>query len=511
MKIALAQLNYHIGNFAENERKITDAIAKAKTEGAKLVVFAKLAIGGGPAEGLLRRPEFLTECLRSVGRIAEHCHGIDCLIGTPIEQTEDGSKKLYNADLIIKDGKMVVGNKNLLSDDDVFDESRYPGTGAESINRGDFLVDLVASPFSPGLFEKRLQTLCHHARAAGRPLVHVNQVGAHADLIFDGRSLVLDRNGNLLAELARFAEDFRVVDISESPSIQPEEEPSGIALVHDALVLGIRDFFGKSGFKKAVLGLSGGLDSAVVAALACQALGAENVLAVLMPSVHSTEHSIKDALDLAENTGCRHETIPIGEIAAAFDATLAHTFRGLAADVTEENLQARIRGTILMAISNKSGHILLNTSNKSEAAVGYGTLYGDMAGALGVIGDVYKTQVYALAGYINCVREIIPANTITKPPSAELRPGQKDSDSLPPYDVLDAVLHQLIEAGKPVSEVVEAGFDEALVRRVAGMLHRSEFKRFQAPPILRVSRRAFGSGWNMPLVNGFCGFRNPDR
>jgi len=485
MKIALAQLNYHIGNFAENERKIIDAIAKAKAQGAELVVFAKWAISGGPAGDLQHRPEFLHACRRSVDRIAEHCYGIDCMIGAPVERTDGWRKRLYDADLFLRDGKLrAIGHENLPLEDAVFPK---------------FPVILAASPFSTGDFDKRL----HFLRSQARPLVYINQVGGHADMIFDGRSLVLDRNGDILAELNRFAEDFRVVDVFGKPARQREEQPSEISLIHEALILGIRDFFGKSGFKKAVLGLSGGLDSAVVAALACQALGADNVLAVLMPSVHSSEHSLRDALALVENTGCRHETIPIGDLADAFGATLAPTFRGLAADVTEENLQARIRGTILMALSNKFGHILLNTSNKSEAAVGYGTLYGDMAGALGVIGDVYKTQVYALAGHINRGREIIPRNTITKPPSAELRPGQKDTDSLPPYDVLDAVLHQLIEEEKPVLDVVQAGFDLAVVRRVAEMVSRSEFKRFQAPPSLRVSAKAFGSGRTMPLVHGF--------
>src|SRR5690606_31913838 len=301
---------------------------------------------------------------------------------------------------------------------------------------------------------------------AGCPLVYVNQVGAHADIIFDGRSLVLDRNGNILSELKRFEEDYTLLDIhtASATAAQPEEKPSEIALIHEALLLGIRDYFQKSGFKKAVLGLSGGLDSAVVAALACEALGAENVLAVLMPSVYSSDHSLKDAMDLVNNTGCSYQVIPIKEVAAAFEQTLAEPFKDRAPDLTEENIQARVRGTILMALSNKFGHILLNTSNKSEAAVGYGTLYGDMAGSLSVIDDVYKTQAYALAGHINREREIIPVNTIVKPPSAELRPDQKDSDSLPPYDILDSVLYQLIELEKSAPEVIQAGFEEAVVK-----------------------------------------------
>src|SRR5690606_8935293 len=293
---------------------------------------------------------------------------------------------------------------------------------------------------------------------------------------------------------------LQVVNIFASSPVKEENQTSEIQLIYDALILGLRDYFTKSGFKKAVLGLSGGLDSAVVAALACEALGAENVLAILMPSIYSTDHSLKDALDLVQNTGCAHQIIPIKDVAEAFDTTLAQTFEGRTPDTTEENIQARIRGTLLMAISNKFGHILLNTSNKSEAAVGYGTLYGDMAGAISVLGDVYKTQAFALARYINREREIIPVNTIVKPPSAELRPDQKDSDSLPPYDILDSILYQLIELEKAGSEVIQLGFDEDLVNRIVSMLNRAEFKRFQAPPILRVSPKAFGSGRSIPLV-----------
>jgi len=489
MKIALAQLNYHIGNFAENERKIIDAIAKAKNQGAELAVFAKWAIGGGPAGDLLRRPGFLHECRQSVDRIAEHCHGIACMIGAPIERTEAGGKRLYDADLFLEDGKLkAVRHENLRLEDAVFPK---------------FPVILAASPFSMENFGKRLQVLRGHAG----PLVYVNQVGAHADMIFDGRSLVLDRNGNLLAELARFAEDFQVVDISESPSIQPEEEPTEIALVHDALILGIRDFFGKSGFKKAVLGLSGGLDSAVVAALACEAMGAENVLAVLMPSVHSSEHSLRDAIDLVENTGCRHEIIPIGDIVSAFGETLAQTFRGLATDVTEENIQARIRGTILMALSNKFGHILLNTSNKSEVAVGYGTLYGDMAGGFAPLKDIPKTLAYRLAHWRNQKdphTPIIPERILTRAPSAELRPDQTDQDSLPPYEVLDAIVELAVERNQSGADIVATGLPADAVAQVLRLLRVNEYKRQQAPIGPRVTTRAFGEDWRMPITHRFA-------
>ncbi len=537
MKIALAQLNYHIGNFAKNNEKIIDSIERAKQDGADLIVFAELAVSGYPAKDLLRNQRFLDQCASSLLEIAKACQGISCVIGAPVRNTDPEGKALYNAAVLLEDGAIKsITKKSLLPDYDVFDEYRYfePSSAVSCLDiRGEkvalticedlwddetsnnyvgdlmaelrkesptLIVNIAASPFSYVHFENRLQVLKRNVIKAGCPLVYVNQIGAHTDIIFDGRSLALDGHGEILAELKGFNEDYRLVDINQLAEKKEQQKDGEIALIYEALLLGLRDYFHKSGFKKAVLGLSGGLDSAIVAALACEALGAENVMAILMPSIYSSDHSLKDALDLVNNTGCAHRIIPIKDVASAFDATLAETFAGKEADLTEENIQARIRGTLLMAFSNKFGHILLNTSNKSEAAVGYGTLYGDMAGSLSVIGDVYKTQAYALANYINREREIIPTNTLVKPPSAELRPGQQDSDSLPPYDILDSVLYQLIELEKSASEVVQSGFDEALVSRIAKLLNNAEFKRFQAPPILRVSPKAFGNGRVMPLV-----------
>jgi len=544
MKIALAQLNYHIGNFTANNEKIINHITRAKADGADLIVFAELAIGGYPAKDLLRNTQFIQQCTDSLQEIAQACQGIHCVIGSPVANMDPEGKPLYNAAVVLADGQIQhICKKSLLPDYDVFDEYRYfePNRSASCIEIagekvaltvcedlwddevsnsyvGDFMAELrkenpsliiniAASPFSYTHFDNRINVLKRNVIKAGCPLVYVNQIGAHTDIIFDGRSLALDRNGNILSALEGFSEDYTIVDMyaqsqatSKDLPVENHDKPSEIALIHQALLLGIRDYFQKSGFKKAVLGLSGGLDSAVVAALACEALGAENVLAVLMPSVYSSDHSLKDALDLVENTGCSYQIIPIKDVAEAFEQTLSEPFRDRAPDLTEENIQARIRGTILMALSNKFGHILLNTSNKSEAAVGYGTLYGDMAGSLSVIGDVYKTQAYTLAGYINREREIIPVNTIVKPPSAELRPDQKDSDSLPPYDILDSILYQLIELEKSVTAVIQSGFEETLVKRIATLLNNAEFKRFQAPPILRVSPKAFGSGRVMPLV-----------
>lgn len=540
MKIALAQLNYHIGNFTHNHEKIIADIQKAKAEKADLIVFAESAIGGYPAKDLLRNTVFIQQCQWAVQEIAAHCRDIDCIIGAPVPNTALEGKALYNAAVHISNGQIVHSyHKTLLPDYDVFDEYRYfePNRNPRCMEikghkvaltvcedlwdddeknsyvgdlmfelakeRPDIIINIAASPFSYRHFENRVNVLRRNILKANVPLVYVNQVGADTDIIFDGRSMALDKSGNIIAKLARFEEDLQFVtldkgDISGVPILL--EEPNEIELIHEALLLGLKDYFRKSGFKKAVLGLSGGLDSAVVAALAVEALGAENVLCVLMPSIYSSDHSLKDALDLVENTGCQHLVLPIQEIAGAFDSTLAQAFEGLESDTTEENIHARSRGTLLMAISNKFGHILLNTSNKSEAAVGYGTLYGDMAGSLSVIGDIYKTQAFALAEYINRNGEVIPINTITKPPSAELRPDQKDSDSLPPYEVLDAVLYQLIELEKSGSEIISVGFDEALVQRIVRLVNNAEFKRFQAPPTLRVSPKAFGPGRAMPLV-----------
>ncbi|WP_461485312.1 NAD+ synthase, partial [Pedobacter sp.] len=371
----------------------------------------------------------------------------------------------------------------------------------------DFMINIAASPFDYGHDEDRIKVLSDNAKKYQLPLFYVNQVGAQTEIIFDGGSLVFDEEGSLKAEMKYFEEDLQVFDLEEIAHVKNKypaaERTSDIEQIHDALVLGIKDYFAKSGFQKAVLGLSGGIDSAVVCALACRALGAENVMAVLMPSKYSTDHSVQDALDLVNNIGCKHEIIPIAAAADAFDLMLAKPFEGLAFNLTEENIQARCRGIVVMAMSNKFGYILLNTSNKSECAVGYGTLYGDMCGAISVIGDVYKTQVFNLARYINKDREIIPINTIVKPPSAELRPDQKDSDSLPEYDILDQILYQHIELKKGSKEIIAQGFEETLVKRILRMVNLAEFKRYQTPPILRVSPKAFGMGRRMPIVGKY--------
>lgn len=543
MKIALAQLNYHIGNFESNAQKIIEYIGKAKAMGADIVVFAELAICGYPPRDFLEYSEFITQCEQAALNIAAHCKGIAAILGLPVKNEVIAGKDLYNAAYFIADGQVqAVVKKALLPTYDVFDEYRYfePNTAFHTIlykgkrialticedlwniddnplyvsspmdelikEEPNLMINIAASPFNYQHDEDRIAILSTNAKKYQLPLFYVNQVGAQTEIIFDGGSLVFDEDGAVKAEMAYFEEDLQCFDLQELSSLSsldamPRE--TDIAQIHDALVMGISDYFQKSGFKSAVLGLSGGIDSAVVCALACKALGPENVMAVLMPSKFSSDHSIKDALDLVANTGCWHEVVPIAPVAAAFDEVLAKPFSGLAFNLTEENIQARCRGTILMAMSNKFGHILLNTSNKSECAVGYGTLYGDMCGAIGVIGDVYKTQVFALARYLNRNGAVIPENTIVKPPSAELRPDQKDSDSLPDYALLDQVLFQHIEQRKGLAEIIAQGFDEALARRVLKLVNQAEFKRYQTPPILRVSPKAFGMGRRMPIVGRY--------
>jgi len=544
MKIALAQLNYHIGNFELNTQHIINHIKLAKEKGADLVVFAELAICGYPPRDFLEFTDFISLCDTAAQEIASHCVGIAGILGLPIKNEVLEGKDLYNAAYFMADGEVQnVVKKALLPTYDVFDEYRYfePNTKFDCIDyKGkrialticedlwnindnplyvscpmdelikqspDLMINIAASPFNYRHDEDRIQVLADNAKKYNLPLFYVNQVGAQTEIIFDGGSLVFDETGEVKAEMKYFEEDLQVFDLGEVQNVKNKypaaERADDITQIHDALILGIQDYFKKSGFSKAVLGLSGGIDSAVVCALACRALGAENVMAVLMPSKYSSDHSIKDAMDLVNNIGCKHEIIAIKEAANAFDSMLAEPFKGLAPNLTEENIQARCRGIILMAMSNKFGYILLNTSNKSECAVGYGTLYGDMCGAIGVIGDVYKTQIFELARFINKDGEVIPANTIVKPPSAELRPDQKDSDSLPDYGILDQILFQHIELQKGSKAIIAEGFEEALVHRILKMVNLAEFKRYQTPPILRVSPKAFGMGRRMPIVGKY--------
>ncbi|MGQ1784340.1 MULTISPECIES: NAD+ synthase [unclassified Saccharicrinis] len=549
MKIALAQLNYHVGNFASNTKKIIEAIEKAQNDGCDLIVFSELAVCGYPPLDLLEREEFVEQCLQQVDLIAEKCKHIIAIVGCPSINPEPKGKKLFNSAYVLSEGKIKsVHHKTLLPNYDVFDEYRYfqpnsefslidvkdkkialticedlwdeqpvansfaksklytksPMKELKQLNP-DFVVNIAASPFSYNQGQIRQQIIRNKAAKNEIPFVYVNQIGANTELVFDGSSLVVNSQGKIVNQLNSFSEDIqycKLEDIEHANVIEPVPKEK-LDMIHDALVLGVRDYFEKMGFKKATLGLSGGIDSAVTAVIAARALGPENVRVLLLPSKYSSDHSIKDAEDLANNLGIRYDIVPIKDIVGSFDSTMSSLFEGLNPDVTEENIQARIRGTLLMALSNKFGHILLNTSNKSEAAVGYGTLYGDMNGGLSVLGDVYKTDVFALAKFINRNDEVIPENTIVKPPSAELRPDQKDSDSLPDYDVLDQVLFNYIEKNESPAKIIAAGFDEAVVKKAVRMVNINEYKRFQTAPIIRVSSKAFGLGRRIPLVSRF--------
>ncbi len=543
MKVAIAQLNYHIGNFEGNLNKMLNAVSEAKTKGADIIVFGELSTCGYPPRDFLEFDDFIKRCEDSVSRLAEESHDIAIVVGSPTRNPVIEGKDLYNSAIFLYEGKIKqTQHKALLPTYDIFDEYRYfePGTEFNIVefkgqriamtvcediwNVGnenplyvtcpldemksqnpDFILNLSASPFSYDHAEDRIHVLKANVERYGLPMFYVNHSGAQTEVLFDGGSLVISPDGNIFDELVYFKEEIKVYDLSEvkKGGIHRVQAKEKIALIHDAIVTGIKDYFGKLGFKKAILGLSGGIDSAVTAALAAEALGAENVLAVLMPSKYSSGHSVSDAEQLAKNYGMPYKIIPIKGAYDAFMESLSEHFEGLPFNVTEENLQARSRGVILMGLSNKFGHILLNTSNKSEMAVGYGTLYGDMCGGLSVIGDVYKTDVFALAKYINKGKELIPINTIVKPPSAELRPNQKDSDSLPDYDILDEILFQYIEKTQGPKEIIAQGFDEELVKRILRLVNINEFKRYQTAPVLRVSSKAFGMGRRMPIVGKY--------
>jgi len=548
MKVALAQLNYHIGNFENNSKKIIDTIKKAESQNIDLVVFSELSICGYSPIDLLEQHDFIIKCEQTLHKIATYCTKTAAIVGAPVINQAKKGKKLFNAACLLANGKVIEKRyKSLLPTYDIFDEYRYfePNDKYEIINfkgekialticedlwdkqpsayenakgelykkspmnelskqNPDYIINIAASPFSYNQGKIRTNVLIHNAKKYNLPVIYVNQIGANTELVFDGNSMVINSKGKIVSSLKTFSEDFQVIDTKKLLSNKLEEvkllEQDYIQQIHDALILGIKDYFVKMNFKTATLGLSGGIDSAVVVTLAAKALGAENIRVLLMPSKYSSDHSIKDAVSLAENLNIKYDIVPIQPVVDEFENSLAELFKSKQTDVTEENIQARTRGVLMMAISNKFGNILLNTSNKSEAAVGYSTLYGDMNGGLSVLGDVYKTDVFKLARFINKDKEIIPENTIIKPPSAELRPDQKDSDSLPEYDVLDAILFQYIEQKLSASEIIEKGFDKNTVNKVLRLVNMNEYKRFQSPPILRVSSKAFGFGRRMPLV-----------
>jgi NAD+ synthase (glutamine-hydrolysing) len=552
MKIALAQLNYHIGNFEKNTAKILEKIEEAKNELVDLIIFSEMSVCGYPPQDLLEKKTFIERCEEVVSEIVSNTKNIAVIIGSPTINFNPKGKKLYNSAIFIANGEIKhIQHKTLLPTYDIFDEYRYfepndkfnvveykgkkialticedlwdeqPVNNPFAKNqlytitpmekligyKPDFVINIAASPFSYSKIWGKKNIFIRNAKKYKIPIINLNQVGAQTELVFDGGSLVVNSDGTIADELNFFAEDYRVYQFDDIKKGKLKKNINDdidvIARIHDALILGIRDYFKKMNFTKATLGLSGGIDSAVVLVLASKALGPENLRVLLLPSKFSSDHSITDAAKLADNLGVRYDIVNIQQVVDSFEQSLKGVFKGLHPDITEENIQARARGTILMALSNKYGHILLNTSNKSESAVGYSTLYGDMAGGLSVLGDVYKSDVYKLAQYINHEKEIIPKNSISKPPSAELRPDQKDSDSLPDYEILDKVLFEYIELQKTPEEIVSEGWEKSLVERVIRLVDSNEYKRYQAPPILRISSKAFGAGRRMPLVAKYC-------
>lgn len=550
MKIATAQLNYHIGNFDFNLEKMKLAIEKACIDNADIIVFSELAVCGYPPRDFLEFPDFINRCQNTIQKLATLSNQIAIVVGCPTKNPEREGKDLFNSAYFLHNGKVQqVIHKTLLPTYDVFDEYRYfePNKNFEVItfqnkkiaiticedlwnvgnenplyticpmdelmkHQPNFIINLSASPFDYNHANDRKQVLKANCECYNLPIFYVNQIGANTELIFDGGSLIMNADGTVHDELKYFEEEIKVFELNDKNqfidahiAIQDFKEKENLKpkLIHDALILGIKDYFQKLTFKKAILGLSGGIDSAIVLYLAVKALGKENVWAVLMPSQFSSEHSINDAILLANNLGVQYDVINIQSPFESFLEELEAQFSGTSFGIAEENLQARVRGNILMALSNKFGNILLNTSNKSEAAVGYGTLYGDMCGGLSVIGDIYKTEVYELANFINASKEIIPMNIINKAPSAELRPNQKDSDSLPEYDILDPILFHYIENRIGPKELIAMGYNAELVNKILKLVNTNEYKRHQTPPVLRVSPKAFGVGRRMPIVGKY--------
>ena len=541
MKIALGQINPTVGDFSGNAARIIEFSRRAQAAGAGLILFPELSVCGYPPRDLVERSSFVLHNRESVERIAKETAGIAVICGLVTPAQSDTGKSVMNSAALLMDGKVAfTQSKMLLPTYDVFDEMRnfapaksqdlfsfcgnrmalticedawndkqfwvkrlYTVDPVESLIQagGNFVLNISASPFWIGKREFRRDLLASIARQHKVPVVLVNQVGGNDSLVFDGSSLVLDRVGKVIAQGRSFEEDLIYFDSTDMTGEMHEQIAGDDASAYSALVLGTRDYMHKCGFQKAIIGLSGGIDSAVTAVIAADAVGPGNVIGVGMPGPYSSQGSIDDARALAKNLGIRFELLSIVPAYEAYRKTLQPVFAGCPEDVTEENIQSRARGTMLMALSNKFGAIVLSTGNKSELGVGYCTLYGDMVGGLAVISDVPKTLVYRLAHYVNSRRPVIPNDTLEKPPSAELRPNQKDSDSLPPYEILDAVLEDYVEDSHPAEQIAgERGFDINLVRRVIRMVDRSEYKRQQAAPGLKISPKAFGYGRRFPIA-----------
>ncbi|MBM3330356.1 NAD+ synthase [candidate division WOR-3 bacterium] len=543
MRIGLAQLNPVVGDLPGNVRRVQQALEHASESKPDLVVFSELMLTGYPPRDLLARSWFIDRVeagLADIARISERFPDIGIIIGAPVRSSGGLGKGLHNAAILFVGGRELSRQaKSLLPTYDVFDETRYfaPAEGVrlaefrgerigmsicedawnspEMWERAEYqrdpvaelasagatlMVNISASPFAVGKEAVRKRLIAGHAARHHVPFVFVNQVGGNDELVFDGRSMAFDRQGRPQLVMASFQEGLALVEAGDDGSDTNYRELESVESIHDALVLGLRDYVRKCGFTKVVLGLSGGIDSAVVCCLAASAIGPENVLGITMPSEYSSRGSVEDSRRLADNLGIEFREVGITGAYHAYLALLEHEFTGRKPDATEENIQARVRGNILMAVSNKLGHLVLATGNKSELAVGYCTLYGDMSGGLCVLADVPKTTVYSLADHINRRGEVIPAAVIRKPPSAELRPDQTDQDTLPPYDVLDAVIAGYVDEGLSADQIVASGLERKTVEWVIGAVNRNEYKRRQAAPGLKVTSRAFGTGWRMPIA-----------
>jgi NAD+ synthase (glutamine-hydrolysing) len=560
MKIALVQQNYHIGNFEFNAEKIIHGIQLAKEGGADLAIFSELCVCGYPPRDFLEFEDFIARCYASIEQIKTHTSGIGVIVGSPAPNRDPKGKDLFNAAWFLHNNEVkAIVHKTCLPTYDIFDEDRYFEVGNEwhviefqgkrlavticediwnlgenplyracpmdhlMLQHPDLMINISASPFDYDHEEDRRAVVRQNVLKYKLPMYYCNAVGAQTEIIFDGGSVVYDAYGICTHHMKVLEEDFQIIDteikyrpinkhtpvFTSASVLTPDQiipyltRRNNIREIHDALLLGIRDYFGKMGFRKAILGSSGGIDSAVTLALACRALGSENVRAIAMPSGFSSSHSVDDAVALSGRLNNPFDILPIQPVFESFVSTLKPLFKDLPFSVAEENIQSRTRGNLLMSIANKFGYILLNTSNKSELSTGYGTLYGDMAGGLSVLGDLYKMQVYALAHLINQDEEIIPSSILNKAPSAELRPDQKDSDSLPEYDLLDKILYLYIERRKGPKEIIAMGVDQALVERVLKLINTSEYKRNQFCPIIRVSSKAFGVGRRMPIVGKY--------
>jgi NAD+ synthase (glutamine-hydrolysing) len=541
VKIALGQINPTVGDFSGNAQKIIDFAQRARAAGAGLILFPELSVCGYPPRDLVERPAFVAKNRETVERIAVETNGIAVICGLVTPAHAETGKSVMNSAALLRDGKLAfLQSKMLLPTYDVFDEMRnfaparqqelfdfcgnrmalticedawndkhfwnkrlYGFDPVEALVRsgGNFVLNISASPFWLGKRELRRDMLATIARTDKVPVVMVNQVGGNDSLLFDGSSLVFNREGEVIAQGKSFEEDIVYFDSATLQGEMHEQIEGEEASAYAALVLGTRDYVRKCGFGKVIVGLSGGIDSALTAAIATDAMGAENVVGVGMPGPFSSQGSVDDARALAKNLGIRFELLPITDICKSYLNTLQGVFAGLKEDVTEENIQARTRGSLLMALSNKFNAIVLSTGNKSEIAVGYCTLYGDMVGGLAVISDVPKTMVYRISRYVNTLRPVIPQSSLDKPPSAELRPDQKDSDTLPPYDVLDAILEDYVEDSRSAAEIAKSrGFDLDLVKRVTRMVDRAEYKRQQAAPGIKISAKAFGYGRRFPIA-----------